>query len=352
MMIQSRYLFLSLAFLALIESSFGFINRQPILMTNKIHRESRCTDTSEWTRNRVLAAKSIASGDGKKKRRRRKKKFLQIDTVEAEATAAAAGSGAATNAVKNSDPDDTDATAIKDVAKFSFGGSEDTASINDANASSGKVKKSDTPSAEEFSVEKQDGSIPLPDIKDILKRKDRESNKDRAKEPLESLKKIDRRDKAALMKLLEQDPYADADDSFFEEQEYTTVSALLGERAKPFLGIPIGPLQVGHFTGALVIVLMAFIEYPGFPLTNLPSPIRGALQGGLGTVYGVNLILALFAIVKAGERGQPPLLWIVKVFTVGGLAFDQLTQLPTLDDIKAAQSQKGKRSLKNKRKYS
>jgi|TARA_B110001450_G_C17565627_1_gene458695 hypothetical protein len=69
-------------------------------------------------------------------------------------------------------------------------------------------------------------------------------------------------------------------------------------------------------------------------------------------VYGVNLILALFAIVKAGERGQPPLLWIVKVFTVGGLAFDQLTQLPTLDDIKAAQSQKGKRSLKNKRKYS
>lgn len=88
-----------------------------------------------------------------------------------------------------------------------------------------------------------------------------------------------------LNKLLEQDPYADADDSFFEEQEYTTVSALLGERAKPFLGIPIGPLQVGHFTGALVIVLMAFIEYPGFPLTNLPSPIRGALQGGKSRAY-------------------------------------------------------------------
>ena len=82
------------------------------------------------------------------------------------------------------------------------------------------------------------------------------------------------------LKLLEQDPYADADPSFFVEEEYGPISALLGERAKPFLSIPTGPLQVGHFIGALVIVLMAFIEYPGFPLTNLPTPLRGALSGG------------------------------------------------------------------------
>lgn len=80
--------------------------------------------------------------------------------------------------------------------------------------------------------------------------------------------------------LLEQQPFADADDSFFEEEEYGTVSALLGERAEKFLGIPSGPLQVGHFIGALGIVLMAFVEYPGFPLTNLPTPLRDALQGG------------------------------------------------------------------------
>lgn len=76
------------------------------------------------------------------------------------------------------------------------------------------------------------------------------------------------------------DPFADADDSFFEEEEYNEISALLGERAKPFLGIPFGPLQVGHFIGSLVILMMAFIEYPGFPLTNLPTPIRDSLQGG------------------------------------------------------------------------
>jgi hypothetical protein len=80
--------------------------------------------------------------------------------------------------------------------------------------------------------------------------------------------------------LLEQQPFADADASYFEEEKYGTVSALLGEGAKPFLGIPLGPLQVGHFTMSLGIILMAFVEYPGFPLTNLPTPVRDALQGG------------------------------------------------------------------------
>jgi hypothetical protein len=83
-----------------------------------------------------------------------------------------------------------------------------------------------------------------------------------------------------LRQLLEQQPFADADDSLFEEEEYDSVSALLGERAKPFLGIPVGPLQVGHFVGALAIILMAFVDYPGFPLTSFPTPVRDALQGG------------------------------------------------------------------------
>jgi hypothetical protein len=145
---------------------------------------------------------------------------------------------------------------------------------------------------------------------------------------------------------LEQQPYADADESFFEEEEYTTVSALLGERAKPFLGIPTGPLQVGHFIGALVIVLMAFVEYPGFPLTNLPTPLRGALQGGLGVVYAINTVLAVLAAFKAGERGQPAPLWIAKTFSVGGLAYDQLTQLPTTEEVEMAKARKGKRAIK------
>jgi len=148
--------------------------------------------------------------------------------------------------------------------------------------------------------------------------------------------------------LLEQQPFADADDSFFEEEEYGTVSALLGEGAMPFLGIPTGPLQVAHFIGSLVIMLMAFVEYPGFPLTNLPTPLRECLQGGLASVFAINAVLAVLATFRAGERGQPALLWAPKTFAVGGLAYDQLTQLPTLEQIEKRKSVKGKRALGNK----
>ena len=114
------------------------------------------------------------------------------------------------------------------------------------------------------------------------------------------------------------------------------------------LNIPPGPLQVGHFIGALGIVLMAFVEYPGFPLTNLPTPLRGCLQGGLGVVYLINIVLAVLAAFKAGERGTSPLLWAVKCFSVGGLAFDQLTQLPTKDEVAAEKARKGARAMKKK----
>jgi hypothetical protein len=147
--------------------------------------------------------------------------------------------------------------------------------------------------------------------------------------------------------LLEQQPFADADDSYFEEEKYGAVSALLGERAKPFLSIPFGPLQVGHFIGSLVIVLMAYVEYPGFPLTNLPTPLRECFQGGLGTVYAINTLLAVAVALKlAPDRGQPVFLWAIKTFSVGGLALDQLMQLPTLEEMEKAKAVKGARAIK------
>lgn len=49
------------------------------------------------------------------------------------------------------------------------------------------------------------------------------------------------------------------------------------------------------------------------------------------------------------ERGQPVPLWVVKTFAVGGLAYDQLTQLPTTKEIEKAKAMKGKRAIKNKK---
>lgn len=59
----------------------------------------------------------------------------------------------------------------------------------------------------------------------------------------------------------------------------------------------------------------------------------------------------MVAVFKAGERGQSGLLWGVKTFTVGGIAYDQLTQLPTTEQIEEAKARKGKRALKNRKNY-
>ncbi len=63
-------------------------------------------------------------------------------------------------------------------------------------------------------------------------------------------------------------------------------------------------------------------------------------------MYAVNAVLAVLSVFKASERGQPSPLWVAKTFAVGGLAFDQLTQLPTLEEIKASKSIKGKHASK------
>jgi hypothetical protein len=78
-------------------------------------------------------------------------------------------------------------------------------------------------------------------------------------------------------------------------------------------------------------------------------PLAVAVVTGLAVVYLINAGLAAFAVLKAGERGQPGPLWALKTFSVGGLALDQLMQLPTLEEVERAKSRKGKRALKNRK---
>jgi len=196
------------------------------------------------------------------------------------------------------------------------------------------------------------------DSREFLQRKREKAMEDQstAGKPSSAIptrKKIKRSDVKAYEKLLEMDPLADEDDSYFEDEGIDAISAWLGDvepgvgddsdeaanksgnkvqKKTSFLGIGSGPLQVGHFIGALACIMMAFVEYPGFPLTNLPDPLRGALQGGLGTVYLINVILAVLAAISAPSRGQPSLLWGAKTFAVGGIAYDQLMQIPTPEE--------------------
>ena len=66
-------------------------------------------------------------------------------------------------------------------------------------------------------------------------------------------------------------------------------------------------------------------------------------------MYAINIVLAFLAVFKAQERGQPVPLWVAKTFSVGGLALDQLNQLPTLEQIEKAKAVKGARAIKRKR---
>jgi hypothetical protein len=70
---------------------------------------------------------------------------------------------------------------------------------------------------------------------------------------------------------------------------------------------------------------------------------------GLGTVFAINIVLAVFSVFEAQKRGQSIPLWAAKTFAVGGIAYDQLTQLPTTEEVERAQAVKGARSLKNNR---
>lgn len=200
------------------------------------------------------------------------------------------------------------------------------------------------------------------DSREFLQRKREKQMEDQSKvgkpsSVIPTKQKIKRSDVKAYTKLLEMDPLADEDSSYFEDENEGNISiiqALLGDvepgvgtdtdeatnksgnrvqKKTSFLGIGSGPLQVGHFIGALGVVLMAFVEYPGFPLTNLPSQLRGALQGGLATIYGINLVMAVIAAFSAPGRNQPSLLWGAKTFAVGGIAYDQLMQIPTPKEL-------------------
>lgn len=257
-------------------------------------------------RNQLLTIHKMAAGDGKgnrkKKRRRRKKKPTDSTATGADFDSAGISTGG-----DNAPPPSID--ELRSIATF-------------------------TPSTKDIQPvsDVDDGAnVELPDIRDVLKRKEiKKMEEDEAEKQKQSRPKISRKDKKAFLQLLEEQPFADADDSYFEDEEYGTVSALLAEGAKDFLGIPPGPLQVGHFIGSLGIILCAFVEYPGFPLTNLPTPLRDALQGGLATVYLINTVLAVLAFIQAGQKGQDSVLWAAKTFSVGGLAFDQLNQLPNV----------------------
>ncbi len=318
----------------------------------------------------------MASEDGISKRRRRKRKKVtsEASTTSATASSSPAKPTAATTETPPPTPADNakkqsaQALAAQLLAQEQMMYDEDDLTsftpqkLEEDDRIAAAASKAGFSLSNQQEVEDGTQLEDLFDSREFLQRKREKQMEDQSKvgkpsSVIPTKQKIKRSDVKAYTKLLEMDPLADEDSSYFEDENEGNISiiqALLGDvepgvgtdtdeasnksgnrvqKKTSFLGIGSGPLQVGHFIGALGVVLMAFVEYPGFPLTNLPSQLRGALQGGLATIYGINLVMAVIAALSAPGRNQPALLWGAKTFAVGGIAYDQLMQIPTPQEL-------------------
>mmetsp|Transcript_25442 Transcript_25442/g.39084 ORF Transcript_25442/g.39084 Transcript_25442/m.39084 type:complete len:397 (+) Transcript_25442:58-1248(+) len=313
---------------------------------------------------------NMASGDGTSKRRRRKRKK---STEDASSPATPSQAAAADNNDNDAKKASAAALAAQLLAQEQMMYDEDDLTSftpqkleeDDRIAAAASKAGFSLTNNNNDNTELNDDGTQLEDLfdsREFLQRKREKQMEDQTKvgkpsSVIPTKNKIKRSDVAAYTKLLEMDPLADEDSSYFEDEnegKIGIIQALLGDvepgvgtdtdeasnmsgnrvqKKTSFLGIGSGPLQVGHFIGALGVVLMAFVEYPGFPLTDLPSQLRGALQGGLATIYGINLVMAVIAALSAPGRNQPALLWGAKTFAVGGIAYDQLMQIPTPKEL-------------------
>mmetsp|Transcript_12593 Transcript_12593/g.19408 ORF Transcript_12593/g.19408 Transcript_12593/m.19408 type:complete len:391 (+) Transcript_12593:66-1238(+) len=336
-----------------------------ITLNNAARRQLSPTNDNNRMQSTIIL--NMASGDGTSKRRRRKRK--KVTSTSASSPAKPTSTTPADEAKKQS----AQALAAQLLAQEQMMYDEDDLTSftpqkleedDRIAAAASKAGFSLQSSDQAMEADDDDGTQleDLFDSREFLQRKREKQMEDQSKvgkpsSVIPTKNKIKRSDVAAYTKLLEMDPLADEDSSYFEDENEGNISiiqALLGDvepgvgtdtdeasnksgnrvqKKTSFLGIGSGPLQVGHFIGALGVVLMAFVEYPGFPLTNLPSQLRGALQGGLATIYGINLVMAVIAALSAPGRNQPALLWGAKTFAVGGIAYDQLMQIPTPKEV-------------------
>jgi hypothetical protein len=147
-----------------------------------------------------------------------------------------------------------------------------------------------------------------------------ESGEEEEEEPEE---KVDRSNQAEYLRVLQLNPFADADDSKFKE-EYDIFASIFG--TGQLLNIPIPYLQQGHGMLLVITLIAALIYAPGNPLTEFPVEIRNFLKQGLVNIYAVNFVLAGRSIFVAKEKNLPAFFWAAKTLVLGGLAFFEVTQ--------------------------
>ncbi|GMH62531.1 hypothetical protein TrRE_jg5526 [Triparma retinervis] len=195
------------------------------------------------------------------------------------------------------------------------------------------------------------GAIELPDIKKSAQKRKSSGGKVRDKEESSEssseddtpsrFSSVSRSDPAGLKLLLESDPTGfdpsparapGKKTGDLNSEDYSVISLALGEGGRSFFGVPFAALQVGHGILSLILLLISTVDYPGFPLTSLPPIVRHAVGTSMLATYGVNLMLAAYVVLaevpsRVGQEDKGNL-WGIKTIAVGGLALDQIRQIP------------------------
>merc|ERR1712146_61558 len=148
------------------------------------------------------------------------------------------------------------------------------------------------------------------------------------------------------MRVMQLNPFADADDTMFTE-EYDIFPSIFG--SGKLLGIPVPYLQTGHGILLIICVLAGYIYAPGNPLTEFPLEIRNFLKTSLTVVYSINAVLAVQAFFEARRKNLPGAFWGIKTFILGGVAFFEIkeAQDPTKPARLESKSYKSDRKSRN-----
>eukprot|EP00639_Heterosigma_akashiwo_P033603 CAMPEP_0194725294 /NCGR_PEP_ID=MMETSP0296-20130528/25907_1 /TAXON_ID=39354 /ORGANISM="Heterosigma akashiwo, Strain CCMP2393" /LENGTH=314 /DNA_ID=CAMNT_0039629693 /DNA_START=174 /DNA_END=1114 /DNA_ORIENTATION=+ len=192
-----------------------------------------------------------------------------------------------------------------------------------------------SPSSQE--VVKEGKGLALPELKDSRSRRKKRKQEQQAELEAES-SPISRKDIEEFKKMLDLEPQLEPG-RILPEEEVDLAALVLGVGARKFFFVERAYLQAGHLVLTAVVLLCAFVEYPGLPLTELPYELRDFLKAGLAVVFAINAVLAGAAGVTAKGLGNQPVgFWVGKTFLLGGLAYDQVTSIADEREEKAARA--------------
>jgi hypothetical protein len=163
----------------------------------------------------------------------------------------------------------------------------------------------------------------LPDLEGFMKDVGTKKESDRMDGAEEEAPRVDRSNQEEYLRVLQLNPFADADDSMFLE-EYDIIPSIFG--SGKLLNIPVPYLQTGHGILLIVTLLAGFVYAPGNPLTEFPVEVRNFLKQGLAATYSINAVLAVQAFLKAKSKNLPATFWAMKTFLLGGVAFYEVTE--------------------------